>query len=83
MFYSGADRFHYAGHLVTEDSSIWRFAGIERERFKDVAEIHSRRLHFDQHFACAAGRWSERRETQSVEMPTLAGHKSQRHFGIE
>src|SRR5690349_14128083 len=79
MVHSGPDCLDHASHFVTKDASIRRFAGIQRERFKHVAEVHSCSFHLDQHLPNTAGGQGERREKQCVQVTAFTGLESQRY----
>ena len=54
VLHACADGLDHAADFVAEDARVGRFAGIKRERLEDVAEVHARGFHVDQHFARAA-----------------------------
>src|SRR5437773_8360771 len=67
----GSDGGDDTANFVSKDARIWRFAGIERESLKHVAEIHARRLNVDHYFALSARRLRKRGEPQSIELAPL------------
>src|SRR5882724_12930894 len=67
----GPDCGNDTANFVSKDARIWRFAGIERESLKHVAEIHARRLNVDHYFARSARRLRKRGEPQSIELAPL------------
>ena len=70
-------------HFIAKNSRVRRIARIKRERLEHVAEIHSRRFHFDQHLAGTTRRQLKRSKTKGIKMPTLTGLETQRQRGIK
>ena len=59
-------------NFVAKNARVRSIARIKCQRLEHIAEIHSRRFHFDQHLARAARRQFKWREAEGVETTALA-----------
>ena len=79
----GTNRPNDAANFVAENSRIRSVARIKRERLEHVAEIHSRRFHFDQHLTRSTLRQLEWRKAKRIEMTAFTRFQTQRKCRIE
>jgi hypothetical protein len=68
---TGSNRSNDSADLIAKDASVGGVARVKGQGFQDVAEIHSRRFHFDQHLTRLALRQFEWNEPKTIEMTAL------------
>src|ERR1700730_739325 len=67
-----------AANFVAKNARIWSVTRIKCHRLEDVAEIHSGRLHFNQHLTRPAWRQFKRSKAECVKTAAFAGFQTQR-----
>ena len=79
----GANFLDDTANFIAKNSRVRSIARIKCQGLEHVAEIHSRRFHFDQHLTRPARRQFKRREAQGVETTALARFQTQRQRRVE